>query len=80
MVLIPIKETIEENQEFVNNPDCRDINLPLDFYKKVRFNPSWIGYCVSDGEQLIAAAGFKGKSVIDLGRQSQFKDRLHRRW
>lgn len=34
MVLIPIKETIEENQEFVNNPDCTDIDLTLEFYKK----------------------------------------------
>ncbi len=64
MVLIPIKKTIAENQEFIDNPDCKDtIYMTLDYYKKVGFSPPWIGYYVSDGRQLIAAAGFKGKPV-----------------
>ncbi len=78
MVLIPIKETIEENREFLDNPDCRDINMTLAFYKKVGFNPPYISYYVSHGEQLIAMAAFKGKPVngkveIAYGTMERFR-------
>jgi len=65
MLLIPIKETIEENEQFVNIPDCQEsIHMSVDFYKKVGFNPPWIGYYVKKGDQLIGLAGFKGQPVV----------------
>ena len=62
MKLIPIKEHPHENKEFLSNPDCKDsINMTSDFYKKIGFNPPWIGYYASIDGQLVGAAAFKGK-------------------
>jgi ribosomal-protein-alanine N-acetyltransferase len=62
MELIPIKETLEENPEFVNDPDCQEtLYMTIDFYKKVGFNPPWIGYYVKRENQLVGMAAFKGK-------------------
>jgi [ribosomal protein S5]-alanine N-acetyltransferase len=64
MKLIPIKETPEENEEFINNPLCREsIYMSIDFYKKVGFEPPWIGYYVTQNDDLVGAAAFKGKPV-----------------
>ena len=64
LVLMPINQTKEENKEFLSDPTCQDtIYMSLDFYKRIGFNPPWIGYYVSDGEKLIASAAFKGKPV-----------------
>ncbi len=62
MKLIPIKEHLHENDDFVNDPDCKDtIRLTMDYYKKVGFEPPWIGYYASNDGKLVGAAGFKGK-------------------
>ncbi len=64
MELLPIKEHLHENQEFTVNPDCKDsLNMCIDFYKRVGFNPPWICYYVELDGQLVAAAAFKGKPV-----------------
>ena len=40
MQLIPIKEILEENKEFLSNPLCQEsIYMTIDFYKRVGFNP-----------------------------------------
>ena len=64
MKLIPIKATLEENADFVAEPLCQDsIYMTIDFYKRVGFNPPWISYYVTLGDQLVGAAAFKGKPV-----------------
>src|ERR1700744_2039729 len=64
MKLLPIKEHLHENEEFVTNPDCQDsLYTCIGFYKRVGFNPPWICYYVQVGDQLVAAAAFKGKPV-----------------
>lgn len=71
MELVPIKETLEENEAFVNHPDCREtINMSVDFYKKVGYHPPWIGYYMKKDGQLVGAAGFKGRPVdgkVEIG-------------
>jgi [ribosomal protein S5]-alanine N-acetyltransferase len=64
MVLLPIKETLEENEEFINNPLCQEsIYMTIDFYKKVGFAPPWIGYYAKQDGDLVGAAGFKGQPM-----------------
>ena len=64
MELIPVKETIEENEEFTSNPLCKDtIQMTIDFYKKVEFIMPWIGYYAKQNGDLVGAAGFKGQPV-----------------
>ena len=64
MELIPIKETLEDNVEFVANPLCSEtIFMTIDFYKKVGYNPPWISYYVKLGYELVGAAAFKGRPV-----------------
>lgn len=62
--LIPVKETLEENSEFVNNPSCQDtIHVTVDYYKRIGFHPPWICYYVIDNGEIMGSAGIKGKPV-----------------
>ena len=62
MKLIAIKEHLHENEDFVNDHDCKEtIHMSIEFYKKVGFEPPWIGYYASNRGKLVGAAGFKGK-------------------
>lgn len=62
MELLPIKKTLEENQEFLAQPDCRDnIYMSVDFYERKGFNPPWIGYFAQVDGKLVGGVGFKGK-------------------
>ena len=64
MKLVPVKEHIEENKQFTDNPKCREsIYMSVDYYKKIGFNPPWICYYVQAGDELIGCAGIKGKPV-----------------
>lgn len=64
MELIPVKEHLHENKEFATHPDCQEsIDMCVDFYKRVGFNPPWICYYVQLDKQLVAAAAFKGQPV-----------------
>lgn len=64
MELIPIKERLDDNEEFTSNPLCHEsIYVTIDFYKKVGFTPPWIGYYVKQNDNLVGAAGFKGQPV-----------------
>ena len=64
MELLPIKEHLHENPDFIDHPDCKDsLQMCIDFYKRVGFNPPWICYYVQADRQLVAAAAFKGKPV-----------------
>lgn len=80
MKLIPIKEELEENQEFLNNPFCKEtLHMTIDFYKRVGFVPPWIGYYAQLNDQLVGSAGIKGKPVngkieIAYGTMEQFRN------
>jgi len=64
MDLIPIKEKLEDNEEFTNNPLFREsIYMSIDFYKRVGYVPPWIGYYVKENDEFIASVGFKGPPV-----------------
>jgi len=40
MKLIRIKKELEDNQEFANNPLCKDIlEMIIEFYKRIGFVP-----------------------------------------
>jgi [ribosomal protein S5]-alanine N-acetyltransferase len=64
MELVPVKETLDENEEFVNNPLCHEtIYMTIEFYKKVGFVKPWIGYYAKQNGDLVGAAGFKGQPI-----------------
>ncbi len=64
MKLIPIKKEFEDNQEFANNPLCKDIlEMTIDFYKRVGYVPPWICYFAELDSQLVGSAGIKGQPI-----------------
>jgi RimJ/RimL family protein N-acetyltransferase len=64
MELIPIRETLEENTEFFNDPLCTEfLPFSVDYYKKVGFNPPWICYFVRHNGAYVAGAAYKGKPL-----------------
>jgi len=79
MELLPINETIGDNDEFVGNPVCLEIlRMTVDYYKKIGFEKPWIGYFAKIGDDLVGSAGFKGKPVngsveIAYGTFEQFQ-------
>jgi RimJ/RimL family protein N-acetyltransferase len=79
MELRPIKQTIEENDEFVQHPDCHESTfMVIEFYKKVGFKSPWIGYFAQEQGRLVGSAGFKGapkdgKVEIAYGTFPQFQ-------
>ena len=61
MQLIPIKQFLEENEEFALNPLCTEtLQMCTDFYKKIGFEPPWICYYAEVNGGLVGSAGFKG--------------------
>ncbi len=61
MELLPIQRTAAENEAFIDHPDCRDnLQMTIDFYTRVGFEPPWIGYYAQLDDKLVGAAGFKG--------------------
>jgi len=64
MKLIPIKKELGENQNFINNPLCKEsVEMVIDFYKRIGFEPPWICYFAELHGQLVGNAGIKGKPV-----------------
>ena len=64
MKLLPIKQTIEENEVFAKDPRCNEtLNVCIGFYKKVGFEPPWICYYAEEDGELVGSAAFKGKPV-----------------
>ena len=64
MTLLPIKETIEENETFANNPLCNEtLVMSIAFYKRVGFNPPWICYYAEENGELVGSGAFKGKPI-----------------
>jgi len=64
MHLIPIKERLEDNENFIKNPLCQEtVQMTTDFYKKVGFVAPWIGYYAVENGDIVGSAGFKGKPI-----------------
>lgn len=64
MNLLPVKETLEENSVFANDPLCNEtLNMCIEFYKRVGYNPPWICYYAEENGELVGSAAFKGKPV-----------------
>ncbi len=64
MRLLPIKRTLSENEVFANNPLCTEtLNMCIEFYKRVGFNPPWICYYAEENGELIGSGAFKGRPV-----------------
>ena len=62
--LIPIKQTIEENQEFINIENGQEgLYMTIEYYKAIGFNPPWIGYYAKINDSLVGSAGYKGQPV-----------------
>ena len=62
--LIPIKQTIEENQEFINIEDGQEgLYMTIEYYKTIGFNPPWVGYYAKINDILVGSAGYKGQPV-----------------
>jgi [ribosomal protein S5]-alanine N-acetyltransferase len=60
--LIPIKQTLEENQAFKTDTDSYDILcMTVEYYKIIGFVPPWIGYFAMLNEKPVGSAGFKGQ-------------------
>ena len=64
MRLLPIRRTLLENEAFANNPLCTEtLNMCIEFYKRVGFNPPWICYYAEENGELIGSGAFKGRPV-----------------
>ena len=61
---MPIDIDEEKNVRFLQNSECADIvNIYPAYYKKIGYNKPWIGYVISDDDELIGVGGYKGKPV-----------------
>lgn len=63
MILLPIDIDEAQNTRFRQNPECVEVlNVYPDYYKKVGYNPPWIGYFATlNGEEMVGCGGYKGK-------------------
>ena len=62
--LLPIQELLEQNTDFIHHPECQEsLEMTIGFYKTVGYHPPWICYYAKLDNQLVGAAGFKGRPV-----------------
>jgi [ribosomal protein S5]-alanine N-acetyltransferase len=63
MILLQIDIDETKNNKFIGKPECLPVlKVYPDYYRKVGFNKPWIQYFASsDGEEIVGAAGYKGK-------------------
>jgi len=64
MEFLPIKQSIQENETFANNPLCDEsLKMCIEFYEKVGFILPWICYYVEENGEIIGNAAFKGQPI-----------------
>ena len=64
MTFLPIKQTLAENDAFINNRLCNEtLGMCIEFYKRVGFSPPWICYYAEENGELIGNAAFKGRPI-----------------
>ena len=79
MELLPLKENLEDNTEFLDHPDCKEsLPMSIKFFKKVGYHPPWIGYYAQVDGELVGSGAFKGrpfrgKVEIAYGAFPQFR-------
>jgi len=70
MELLPIKERLEDNHEFLVNPHCQEsLEASVKFMASVGYHPPWICYYACLNNQLVGSAAFKGKpksNVVEI--------------
>src|ERR1051326_8895303 len=55
---------MEENQEFINIENGRGgLEMTIEYYKTIGFNPPWIGYYARVNEILVGSGGYRGQPV-----------------
>ena len=55
--LLPIKQTVEANAAFVNNPDCADtLQITIDYFNRIGYTPPWVGYYASMNGMIVGSA------------------------
>ncbi len=66
MKLLPVKQTIEENQAFQGYPDCAESLMPaINFFNTIGYNPPWIGYYAEKDGQLVGSCAVFKKNPQD---------------
>lgn len=59
---MPISSDENLNREFANHPGCNEyLQMNVDFFKRIGYNPPWIGYYAKLNNEFVGAAAFKGK-------------------
>jgi len=62
--LLPIKEFLTDNTEFLSHPDCVEgLEMSVLYYARVGYRIPWIGYYVRMNDTLVGTCGFKGGPV-----------------
>jgi [ribosomal protein S5]-alanine N-acetyltransferase len=81
MKLLPIKQTIEENPQFKDHPDCQEsLLMTIKFFNKIGYNPPWIGYYAEKNGQLVGTCAVfrripaEGVAEIAYGTFPQFQN------
>ena len=68
--LVPIKETVSENDALIQDPDFANIvTMTVIFFARVGYSPPWIGYLVRLDGIFVGSAAFKGrpmKSIVEI--------------
>ena len=79
MQLLPIKQRLKDNTEFISDSSRRSaVEMTIDFYKKVGFVEPWIGYYVEQDGDLVGSAGFKGPPVNGIVELAYGTDEKYR--
>ncbi|GAB3031282.1 GNAT family N-acetyltransferase [Spirosoma pulveris] len=61
MELLPIRPSLQENQPFIEHPDCKEaLSMTIDYFNRIGYVPPWIGYFAQLENELVGSAGFKG--------------------
>jgi ribosomal-protein-alanine N-acetyltransferase len=62
--LLPIKQLLEDNIEFLEHPDCKEVlEMSVQFYARVGYSAPWIGYYANMEGNLVGTCGFKGRPI-----------------
>lgn len=64
MKLLPIHPTLAENAQFLTVEDIGpSLQMTIDFFNQIGYNPPWTGYVVQLDDRLVGSAAFKGKPI-----------------
>lgn len=62
--LLPIKQLLRDNIDFLDQPDCQEsLEMSVQFYARVGYSIPWIGYYARMEGKLAGSGGFKGRPI-----------------